>query len=58
VNKQGLHKFHMENFSLKKLKEVEAKVKYSVEVSKRFVALNNWVLRLKLILSGKRLERI
>jgi hypothetical protein len=32
VNKQGLHKFHMDRFNLKKLNEVEGKVKYRVEV--------------------------
>jgi hypothetical protein len=57
VNKQGSHKFHMERFSLKKLNEVESKEKYHVEVSNRFVALEVWTLRLKLILSGKQFER-
>jgi hypothetical protein len=30
VNNQGLHKFHMERFNLKKLNEVEGKEKYCV----------------------------
>jgi hypothetical protein len=41
VNKQRLHRFHTETFSIKKLKEVEAKMKYHVEVSNRFGALGN-----------------
>jgi hypothetical protein len=41
MNKQGSHKFHIERFSLKKLNEVEGKVKYRVEVSNRFVALED-----------------
>jgi hypothetical protein len=53
VNKQGSHKFHMERLNLKKLNEVEGKVKYRVEVSNRFAVLKDWMLRLKLILSGK-----
>jgi hypothetical protein len=39
VNKQGSHTFHMERFNLKKLNEVEGKVKYCVEVLNRFAAL-------------------
>jgi hypothetical protein len=49
VNKQGSHTFHMERFNLKKLNEVEGKVKYHVEVSNRFAALKIWTLRWKLI---------
>jgi hypothetical protein len=41
VNKQGLHKFHMERYNLKKLNEVEGKEKYHVEVSSRFAALED-----------------
>jgi hypothetical protein len=40
MNKQGLHKFHMERFNLKKLNEVEGKEKYRV-VSNRFAALED-----------------
>jgi hypothetical protein len=32
VNKQGLHRFHMERFNLKKLNEVGGKEKCCVEV--------------------------
>jgi hypothetical protein len=41
VNKQGAHKFHMERFNLKKLNEVGGKGKYCVEVSNRFVVLED-----------------
>jgi hypothetical protein len=41
VNKQGSHKFHMERFNLKKLKEVGGKQKYRVEISNRFAALED-----------------
>jgi hypothetical protein len=41
VNKKGSHKFHMERFNLKKLKEVEGKEKYCVKVSNRFAALED-----------------
>jgi hypothetical protein len=39
VNKQGLHKFHMERFNLRKINEIEGKEKYRVEVSNSFAAL-------------------
>jgi hypothetical protein len=58
VNKQGSHKLHMERFNLKRLNEVEGKEKYHVQVSNGFAALKIWTLRLKLMLSGKQLERI
>jgi hypothetical protein len=41
VSKQGLHKFNMERFNLKKLNEVEGKEKYCVEVSDRSAALED-----------------
>jgi hypothetical protein len=41
VNKQGVYKFHMERFNLKKLNEVEGKVKYCVEVSNRFAVFED-----------------
>jgi hypothetical protein len=47
VNKQGLHKFHMERFSLKKLNKVEGKEKYRVEVSTGLQHWKIWMLRLK-----------
>jgi hypothetical protein len=58
VNKQSLHKVHMEKFNLKKLNEVEVKDSYHVEVSNRFAASKIWSLKLKLIPTRKRLERI
>jgi hypothetical protein len=41
VNKQGLHKFHMERFSLKKLNEVEGKEKFYVDVLNMYSALED-----------------
>jgi hypothetical protein len=41
VKEKLAHRFHMERFSLKKLSEVEGKEKYRVEVSNRFVALED-----------------
>jgi hypothetical protein len=38
VIKQGLQRFHIERFNLKKLNDVEGKVQFHVEVSNRFVA--------------------
>jgi hypothetical protein len=42
VNKRRLHRFHMERFNLKKLKEVEGKEQYCIEVSNRFLALEDF----------------
>jgi hypothetical protein len=39
VSKQGLYRFHMERFNLKKLNEIEGEEKYCVEISNRFAAL-------------------
>jgi hypothetical protein len=41
VNKQRSHRFHMERFNPKKLKEVEGKEQFCVEVSNRFAALED-----------------
>jgi hypothetical protein len=41
VIKQRAHRFHMERFSLSKLKEVEGKLKYRFQVSNRFAALED-----------------
>jgi hypothetical protein len=57
VNKQSSHIFNMNRFILKKLNEVEGKDKYR-EVSNGFAALEGLRLRWKLIVLGKRLERI
>jgi hypothetical protein len=48
----------MERFNLKKLNEVQGKENYCVEVSNRFAALEDWMQRWKLIVLGKRFERI
>jgi hypothetical protein len=47
VNKQGLHKFHMEKFNFRKLYEIKRKEKFHVEVPNRFSALEDWTMRLK-----------
>jgi hypothetical protein len=58
VNKQRSQRFHMERFHLKKLNVVEGKEQFRVEVSNRFVALEDLTQRWKSIVLGKLLERI
>jgi hypothetical protein len=41
VSKRAKQKFDLERFDLKKLKDVEDKEKYQVEISNRFVALES-----------------
>jgi hypothetical protein len=41
VSKQARHRFRMERFNLKKLKEVKAKEQYLIEIINRFWALEN-----------------
>jgi hypothetical protein len=41
VSKRTMHRVHMEWFNLKKLKEVEGKEQYCVEISNRFTVLEN-----------------
>jgi hypothetical protein len=41
VNKQRSHRFHMERFNLKKLKEVEGKEQYCTEVLNRSTIFDN-----------------
>jgi hypothetical protein len=41
VNKQTMHRFHMERFNRKKLNKVEGKEQYQVETSNRFRTLEN-----------------
>jgi hypothetical protein len=41
VSKQVRHRFHMERFSLKKLKEAEGKEQYRVQISNRSAVLEN-----------------
>jgi hypothetical protein len=42
VNKQRSQRFRMQRFNLKKLNEVEGKEQYHVEVSNRFIALEDF----------------
>jgi hypothetical protein len=48
----------MERFNLKKFNKVEGKEQYLVEVSNRFAALEDLDRERKLIVPGKRLEKI
>jgi hypothetical protein len=41
VNKQRSHRFHTEEFNLKKLNEVEGKEQFCAEVSNRFATLED-----------------
>jgi hypothetical protein len=41
VSERTTHRFHMMRFDLKKLKEVEDKEQYRVEISNMFAALEN-----------------
>jgi hypothetical protein len=41
VSKQRMHRLYMERLNLKKLKKVEGKEQYCVEISNRFTALEN-----------------
>jgi hypothetical protein len=41
VSKQKTHRVDTERFNLKKLNEVEDKEQYQVEISNRFIALEN-----------------
>jgi hypothetical protein len=58
VNKQRSHRFHMERFNLKELNDVEGKEKFRIEISIDLQLWKIWTQRLKLIVPGKRLERI
>jgi hypothetical protein len=58
VNKQRSHRFCSERFKLKKLNEIEGKEQFCVELSNMFSASEDWTLRWKLMVFGKRLERI
>jgi hypothetical protein len=48
----------MERFSLKKLNKVEGKERCCIQVPTGFQLWKIWTLRWKLIVPGKRLERI
>ena len=41
VHRQATHKFEGERFNLRKLKELEVKEKYQIEITNRFAALEN-----------------
>jgi hypothetical protein len=41
VSKQTTHRFHTEKFNFIKLNEVEGKEHYDVEISNKFIALEN-----------------
>jgi len=41
VRKQAAQKFEGERFNLRKLKELEVKEKYQIEITNRFAALEN-----------------
>jgi hypothetical protein len=56
VNKQRSRRFHTERFNLKKLNEVESKERYRIEVSNRFLALEDFNAEVELVAVGKRLE--
>jgi hypothetical protein len=58
VNKQISHTFHMERLNLKKLNEIEGREQFIVEVSNSLQLWKILMQRWKLIVPGKRLERI
>ena len=41
VSKQEAQRFHGERFNLRKLNELEVEKKYQIEITNRFVALEN-----------------
>jgi hypothetical protein len=57
-NKQRPQRCDMERFNHKKLNEVEGKEQFRVEVSNRFAVWKIWTQRWKVIVPGKRLERL
>jgi hypothetical protein len=54
VSKQTIHRVHIERCNLKKLKEVEVKEQYHVEISNRFTALENLVTEVDINRSWER----
>jgi hypothetical protein len=48
VNKKRSHRFHMERFNFKKLKEAEGKEQFRVEVSIRSAALEDFDAEVKI----------
>jgi hypothetical protein len=58
VNKQRSHRFHTERFNLKKLNEVEGKEQYHVEVSNRFVVMEDLDAEVEINCAWETIERI
>jgi len=58
VNKKAAQKFEGERFNLRKLKELEVKEKYQIEITNRFAALENLDVDEDVIGLGKTLKRI
>jgi hypothetical protein len=57
-NKQRSHRFHTERFNLKKLNKIEGKEHFVLRSQIGLQFCKIWMLRWKLIVLGKRLERI
>jgi hypothetical protein len=53
-----MHRVHRERFNLKRLNEVQDKEQYRVEISNRFMAVENLDTEVILIRLGKLLEGI
>jgi hypothetical protein len=58
VNKQTMHRFHVERLILRKLNKLKGKERYRLEILNRFSALENLDPEWILIELGKLLERI
>jgi hypothetical protein len=56
VNKHKSYRFNMERFTLKKFNEVEGKEKYHVEVSNRFVDLEDLDTEVKIKSAWKKIK--
>jgi hypothetical protein len=58
VCKQRAHIFHMESLNLKKLKHIEGKEQYRLEISNKLSDLENLDYEILLIILGTPLEKI
>jgi hypothetical protein len=58
VNKQRSHRFCIERFNFEKLNKLEDKEQFYVEISSNLRLWKIWMLRWKLIVLEKLLERI
>jgi hypothetical protein len=58
VSKQTMHKFHRARFSLKKLNQTGCKEQYRVEISNRFLVLENLDADVDINKLGQLLKRI